>query len=75
MDLWCGRNFRGHPCGQSRDRTWLTIFKCQPDLAGAHRYRHNHADARDAGTAKALTLEARRIASNIAKLPTLLGKG
>jgi len=40
--------------------------KCQPELAEAAR----HADARDAGTAKALTLdEARHIASNIAKLP------
>ena len=35
-----------------------------------------HADAHDAQIAKALTLdEARRIASSIAKLPTLLGKG
>ena len=35
-----------------------------------------HADPRDAAIAKALTLdEARRIASNIAKLPSLLGKG
>ena len=36
-------------------------------------YVYGHADQRDAGTAKALTLdEARRIASNIAKLPNLL---
>jgi hypothetical protein len=39
-------------------------------------YVYGHADPRDAGIAKALTLdEARRISSNIAKLPTLLGKG
>jgi hypothetical protein len=39
----------------------------------AHVY--GHADPRDAGIAKALTLDqARRIASNIAKLPKLLGK-
>jgi hypothetical protein len=38
-------------------------------------YVYGHADPRDAGIAKALTLdEARRIASNIAKLPALLGK-
>jgi hypothetical protein len=37
---------------------------------------YGHADPRDAAIAKALTLdEARRIASNIAKLPTLLAKG
>src|SRR6476619_238002 len=37
-------------------------------------YVYGHADPRDAETAKGLTLdEARRIASNIAKLPTLLG--
>jgi hypothetical protein len=45
----------------------------------AHRplaYVYGHADPRDAGIAKALTLdEARRIASNIAKLPSLLAKG
>ena len=36
-------------------------------------YVYGHADPRDAGIAKALTLdEARRIAANIAKLPTLL---
>jgi len=39
-------------------------------------YIYGHADLRDAGIAKALTLdEARRIAANIAKLPSLLGKG
>ena len=38
-------------------------------------YVYGHADPRDAGIANALTLdEARRIASNIAKLPDLLGK-
>jgi hypothetical protein len=39
-------------------------------------YVYGHADPRNAATAKSLTLdEARRIASNIAKLPHLLGKG
>ena len=39
-------------------------------------YVYGHADPYDAAIAKALTLdEARRIASNIAKLPHLLGKG
>ena len=39
-------------------------------------YVYGHADKRDAETAKSLTLdEARSIASNIAKLPKLLGKG
>jgi hypothetical protein len=38
-------------------------------------YVYGHADPRDAGATKALPLdEARRIASNIAKLPALLGK-
>lgn len=38
-------------------------------------YVYSQADPRDVGTAKGLTLdEARRIASNIAKLPGLLGK-
>ena len=37
-------------------------------------YVYGHADPRDAGIAKALTLdEARRIAANSAKLPALLG--
>jgi hypothetical protein len=39
-------------------------------------YVYGHADPHDAQVAKALTPdEARRIARNIAKLPTLLGKG
>ena len=38
-------------------------------------YVYGHADAREAETTKGLTLdEARRIASNIAKLPSLLAK-
>jgi hypothetical protein len=38
-------------------------------------YVYGHADPRDAEIAKGLTLdEAKRIASNIAKLPSLLGK-
>jgi hypothetical protein len=39
-------------------------------------YAYGHADPRDAQIAKALTLdEARRIAANIVKLPTLLSRG
>ena len=39
-------------------------------------YVYGHLDRRDAETAKGLTVdEARRISSNIAKLPTLLGWG
>ena len=39
-------------------------------------YVYGHVNAHDAGIAKALTLdEARRIAANIAKLPSLRGKG
>jgi hypothetical protein len=39
-------------------------------------YVNGHVDKRDAETAKGLTLdEARRIATKVAKLPELLGKG
>jgi hypothetical protein len=50
-------------------------FKIVDSNGHALAYVYGHADPRDAGIAKALTLdEARRIASNIAKLPALLGK-
>jgi hypothetical protein len=51
-------------------------FKIVDANGQALAYVYGDADPRDAGIAKALTLdEARRIASNIAKLPVLLGKG
>jgi hypothetical protein len=51
-------------------------FKVVEANGQALAYVYRHADPRDAGIAKSLTLdETRRIASNIAKLPTLLGKG
>ena len=51
-------------------------FKIVDSNGQSLAYVYGHADPRDAGIAKALTLdEARRIASNIAKLPTILGKG
>jgi hypothetical protein len=51
-------------------------FKIVDSNGQSLAYVYGHADVRDAQGAKTLTLdEARRIASNIAKLPTLLGKG
>ena len=51
-------------------------FKIVDSNGQSLAYVYGHADVRDAQVAKALTLdEARRIASNIAKLPSLLGKG
>jgi hypothetical protein len=48
-------------------------FKIVDSNGQSLAYVYGYADPRDAGTAKALTLdEARRIASNIAKLPALL---
>jgi hypothetical protein len=50
-------------------------FKVVDANKQAVAYVYGHADKRDAETAKGLTLdEARRIASNIAKLPSLLSK-
>jgi hypothetical protein len=54
----------------------LDGFKIVDANGQALAYVYGHADERDAGIAKSLTLdEAWRIASNIAKLPTLLSKG
>jgi len=51
-------------------------FKIVDSNGQALAHVYAHADPRDAGIAKALTLdEARRIASNIAELPSLLIKG
>jgi hypothetical protein len=51
-------------------------FKIVDANKQAIAYVYGHADPRDAGLANSLTLDAaRRIASNIAKLPTLLSKG
>jgi hypothetical protein len=48
-------------------------FKVLDANGQALAYVYGHADPRDAGIAKAVTLdEARRIAANIAKLPALL---
>ena len=50
-------------------------FKIVDSNGQALAYVCGHLDPRDAVTANGLTLdEARRIASNISKLPTLLGK-
>jgi K+/H+ antiporter YhaU regulatory subunit KhtT len=50
-------------------------FKVVDSHGQSLAYVYGHADPREAETAKGLTRdEARRIASNIAKLPTLLGK-
>jgi len=50
-------------------------FKVVDGNEQALPYVYGYGDKRDADTAKGLTLdEARRIASNIAKLPTLLAK-
>jgi hypothetical protein len=52
------------------------VFKVLDASGQVLAYVYGHADPYDAAIAKALTLdEARRIASNIAKLPDLLGKG
>ena len=50
-------------------------FKIVDGYKQAIAYVYGHADTRDAAIANSLTLdEARRIASNLAKLPSLLGK-
>jgi hypothetical protein len=50
-------------------------FKVVDSHGQSLAYVYGHLDPRDAETAKGLTLdEAKRIASNIAKLPSLLSK-
>jgi hypothetical protein len=50
-------------------------FKIVDANKQAIAYVYGHADSRDASAANALTLdEARRIAANIARLPSLLAK-
>jgi hypothetical protein len=50
-------------------------FKVVDANTQAVAYVYGHADKRDADTAGSMTLdEARRVASNIAKLPSLLAK-
>ena len=56
-------------------QTSVNRFKIVDANKQALAYVYGHADPRDAEIAKGLTLdEARRIAGNIAKLPTLLSR-
>ena len=70
---WTGRGggYRGGKRRSGCERSWRNEGNGQ-SLA----YVYGRETKADADLAKVLTLdEARRIASNIAKLPTLLGKG
>ena len=58
-----------------RSKPWTAASRSWTRMVRALAYVYGHADVRDAQVAKGLTLdEARRITSNIAKLPSLLGK-